>query len=50
MQMVEYFLLLYSRKNVTDIDEDDKVFLSNYHRLLQNKEKLVFKPKAFDDL
>lgn len=50
MQLVEYFLLLYSRKNVTDIAEDDKVFLSNYHRLLQNKEKMVFQPKAFDDL
>ena len=50
MQLVEYFLLLYSRKKVTDIAEDDKVFLSNYHRLLQNKEKMVFQPKAFDDL
>ena len=50
MQMVEYFLLLYSRKNVNDIAEDEKVFLSNYHRLLQDKEQLVFQPKAFEDL
>ena len=50
MQMVEYFLLLYSRKNANDIEEYDKVIISNYHKLLQNKEKLVFQPKSFDDL
>lgn len=50
MQMVEYFLLLYSRKNVNDVDENDKVFLSNFHRLIQNKEQLVFQKNAFNDL
>ena len=50
MQMVEYFLLLYSRKNVNDVDENDKVFLSNFHRLIQNKEQLVFQKSAFNDL
>lgn len=49
-QMIEYFLLLYSRKNVSDIAENDKIFLSNFHNMIQNKEKLVFRQAAFQDL
>lgn len=50
MQVIEYFLLLYNRKNVNDIDENSKVFLSNFYRLIQNNEQLVFQKSAFNDM
>ncbi len=50
MAMVDYFLLLYNRKDPAKISEDERIWISNLHDLIQKDNELTFKKESFNDL
>ena len=48
--IIDYFLALYARKDTSTMCEDDRIMLSNLHRVLSVDKHNHFEKGSFDDL